>query len=96
MCACAAGDVNGREHAQIPQGNIAPHVTSIDCIQFAMCPSVVGVFMSLQHLWSYQYGYRLVTVHTRGDFIVLLHTGGNNAASTVTRYPTQLDYHGTA
>ena len=29
-------------------------------------------FISWEDLWSYKVGYRLVTVHTHGDFIVLL------------------------
>ena len=34
---------------------------------------IVGVFTSFQNLRSYQDEYRLVTVHTPGDFIVLPH-----------------------
>ena len=38
-----------------------------------LCLFVFCCFTSLQHLRSYQDGYRLVTVSTHGDFIVLPH-----------------------
>ena len=40
---------------------------------FVQAPTLVGFwcFTSFQHLWSYQDRYRLVTVHTHGNIIVL-------------------------
>ena len=46
-------------------------------------------FTSSQHLKSYGDGYRLVTVHTHGDFIVLPHWETRPSASWP---PTQLHY----
>ena len=48
-------------------------------------------FISWQHLRSYQHGYQPVTVHTRGAFSSAVPVG-NQAASTMTRYPTQSNY----
>ena len=44
-------------------------------------------FTTWQYVGSYQDGYRLVTVHTHGNFIVK-----NLATSNVTQYPTQPHY----
>ena len=46
-------------------------------------------FRSWQHLRSYQDGFRLVTVHTYGDFKVL---GEIRLPANMTRYPTQAHY----
>ena len=50
---------------------------------FVLCQSNI--------LRSYQDRYRLVTVHTHGDFIVLPH-GKTLATITMTWYPTQSNY----
>ena len=44
-------------------------------------------FISRQHLKLYQGTYRLVTVHTHGDYIVL--PNWEITASTMSRYPSQ-------
>ena len=51
-------------------------------------------FKSLQHLGSYQDNYRLVTVLTRGDFIMLPPLA-NQITGTITQYPSQSHYRDT-
>ena len=73
----------------IPNVNIGSDKYQFD---HCMCIEVASVsFATWRHLTSYQDGYQLGTVHTHGNFIVLLHWE-TKPSSTMTWYPTQSHY----